>query len=79
MSPNDADASKEQSENQQLGDSADKILHHLKLKHVNRLLIGHLNIISLDNKFDSLKLLVKNSLDVFIISETKLDEIFPKG
>ena len=46
---------------------------------MNRLVIGHLNINSLRNRFDSLKLLVKNSLDVFMISETKLDETFPEG
>ena len=46
---------------------------------MNRLVTGHLNINSLRNKFDSLTLLVKNSLDVFMISETKLDETFPEG
>ena len=53
-SPNDADASvsqnllfKEQSEIQNSGDSPDEILHHLKLKNVNRVAVGHLNIISL--------------------------------
>ena len=44
-----------------------------------QLVISHLNINSLRNKFDSLKRLVKNSLDVFMISETKLDETFPEG
>ena len=47
---------------------------------MNRLVISHLNINSLRNKFDSLKLLiVKNSLDVFMISDTKLDKTFPEG
>ena len=46
---------------------------------MNGLVIGHLNINSSYNKFNSLKLLVKNSLDVFMISETKLDETFPEG
>ena len=46
---------------------------------MNRLVTGHLNINSLRTKFDSLTLLVKNSLDVFMISETKLDETFPEG
>ena len=84
--PNDADTSvsensqfKEQSENQSLGDSADEILRHLKLKNVIRLVIGHLSINSLRNNFESLKFIVKNSLDVFMISETKLDETFPEG
>ena len=40
------------------------------------LVIGHLNINSLRN---NLKLLVKNSLDVFMVSEAKLDETFPES
>ena len=43
------------------------------------LVIGHLNINSLRNKFNNLKLLVKNSLDFFMISEAKLDESFPES
>ena len=46
-------------------------MHHFKLKNMNRSAIRHLNINSLSNKFDTLKVLVKNSLDIFIISETK--------
>ena len=46
---------------------------------MNRLVIVNLNKNSLRNKFDSLKLNVKNSLDVFMISETKLDETFQEG
>ena len=86
VSPNETDTSvsqnsqlKEQSENRYLGDSQDEILRHLNLKNVNRFVIGHLNINSLRNKIDSLKLLVKNSLNVFMVSETKLDETFPEG
>ena len=51
---------KEQSENQNLSDSPDKILRHLKLKNMNRLAIDHLNINSLRNKFDTLRLFAKN-------------------
>ena len=46
---------------------------------MNWLAIGHLNLNSLRNKFDNLELLVKNSLDTFMISEIKLDETFPEG
>ena len=70
---------KVRSENQNLGDSADEILHRLKLKNLNRLAIGHLNINSYRKKFDSLKPLVKNSLNVFMKSKTKLDETFPES
>ena len=70
---------KEQSQKQNPGESPDEILHHFKLKKMNRLAMGHLNINSLLNMFEILKLLVKNSLDIFIISDTKLDETFPEG
>ena len=60
VSPNDAHASfsqnsqfKEQSENENLGDIADEILRHLKLKNENRLVTGYLKINFLRNKFDS--------------------------
>ena len=70
---------KVRSENQNLGDSADEILRHLKLKNLNRLAIGHLNINSYRKKFDSLKPLVKNSLNFFMKYKTKLDETFPES
>ena len=66
-------------ENQNLSDGANEIVHHLKFKNVNMLVIGHLNINSLRNKLNNLKLLIKNSLDVFMISEAKLDETFPES
>ena len=42
---------------------------------------NHLNSLKLDtvDKFDDLKLLLKTSLVVFMISETKLYETFPEG
>ena len=39
--------------------------------------MGHLNINSVRNKFDVLSLIVKNSVDILIISERKLDDSFP--
>ena len=51
----------------------------MKLKNVNRSAIGHLNINSLRNKFDSLKLLDKKDLDVLMVSEIKLEETFSDG
>ena len=43
------------------------------------LIVASLNINSLRNKFDQLKLLIKDSLDILILEETKLDETFPEG
>ena len=44
---------------------------------MNRLLIGNLNINSISNKFDQLKLLVQGKVDILVITETKLDTTFP--
>ena len=51
----------------------------IRLKNINRLLIGNLNINSISGKFDQLKILVQGKLDVLVITETKLDSSFPKG
>ena len=44
---------------------------------MNRLLIGNLNINSVSNKFDQLKLLVRGKVDNLVIKEIKLDSTFP--
>ena len=41
------------------------------------MVIGHLNINSLRNKFESLKLLVRGNIDILVITESKLDNTFP--
>ena len=55
-----------------------KLLKSIKISNINRLIIGQLNINSLRNKFEALKLIMKGNLDILIITETKLDETFPK-
>ena len=54
-----------------------KILKNLKIKNINRLVIGHLNINSIASKFESLKTIVANNIDILVITESKLDESFP--
>ena len=49
----------------------------LRVKNVNRLMIGNLNINSISNKFDQLKLFVQGKVDILIVTETKLDSTFP--
>ena len=39
---------------------------------MNRLLIGRLNINSISNTFEQLKLLVQDAVDILVITETKL-------
>ena len=48
-------------------------LKSLRLKNVNKLIITHLNINSLRNKFEFLISLIKDNIDILMISETKLD------
>ena len=52
-------------------------LKALRLKNVNKLILAHLNINSLRNKFQFLISLIKDNIDVLMISETKLDGSFP--
>ena len=49
-------------------------------RHVRNILIGHLNINSIRNKFEPVHaILSKGLLDIFCITESKLDETFPKN
>ena len=45
-------------------------LRILRVKNVNRLIIGYLNVNSILNKFDQLKLFVKSKVDILIVTET---------
>ena len=54
-----------------------KLLRDIKMSNVNRLIIGQLNINSLRNKFEALKYVIKDNIDIFIITESKLDDTFP--
>ena len=52
-------------------------MENLKLKNNNRLVIGNLNIDSISNKFDDLKLIMQGKTDILVITETKKDSTFP--
>ena len=41
-----------------------------------KVILAHLNINSIRNKFDMLVDLIKGKVDILLISETKIDEIF---
>ena len=59
--------------------NVDISLKEYRTKNSENLIIGSLNINSLRNKVDQLRLLVKDTIDILIIQETKLDETFPDG
>ena len=46
---------------------------------VNKQIFDHLSINSISNKFEFLAMQVKGKIDILMISETKIDESFPKG
>ena len=52
-------------------------LSQLRIKNVNRLIIGHLNINFISEKFDQLKSLIEKYIDVLILKVTKIDATFP--
>ena len=48
-----------------------------RCKNPKNAIIGHLNVNSLRNKFVAIDELIKNKIDICLISETKVDESFP--
>ena len=51
----------------------------IKIKHPKNLFFGHLNVNSIRNKFVSIEELIKRTFDIFLISETKIDDSFPNA
>ena len=51
-----------------------KSLKDIRIKNLNRIVLAHLNINSLRNKFDLLADQIKGNVDVLAILETKLDD-----
>ena len=48
-------------------------LNILKVKNVNRKIMGYLSINSLSTKFDLLKINIGNNINILIITETRID------
>ena len=55
------------------------ILSKLRRDHPNNIVIGHLNINSIREMFECLKDIIGTSIDMLLISETKLNDTFPQG
>ena len=58
---------------------AKNTLKNIRISNINKLIFGHLNINRLRDKFDLLCEQIKGSIDILMISETKLDDSFPQG
>ena len=51
-------------------------LNDIRVKNIHRVIISHLNINSIRNKFVALSDIAKNKIDIMLISETKLNSSF---
>ena len=47
-----------------------------RFKNPKNIIMGHLNINSLRNKFESIKPIISLNFGIFLVSETKLDKCF---
>ena len=54
-----------------------EVLGSLRRSNLNRIILAHLNINSIPNKFNLLAEGVSGNVDIIMISETKIDETFP--
>ena len=52
-------------------------LENVKLKNNHKLVIGNVNINSISNKFDNLKLIIQGKVDILVITQTKTGTSFP--
>ena len=52
-------------------------VNDLRSQNPFRVIIGHININSIRNKFEPLVSFINNNLDILMISETKIDDTFP--
>ena len=55
------------------------VLKKMKHSNPNKIVIGHININSIWQKFIFLKDIIGRNIDILLTSETKLDSSFPDG
>ena len=58
-------------------DSVKSVLKRLRSNHPQQIIIGHLNTNSIRNKFEIMKPILMDDIDIFMVTETKLDNSFP--
>ena len=54
-------------------------IRDVRKRNVKRIILGHLNVNSIRNKFDLLVDQIRGNVDIMVISETKFNESFPNG
>ena len=53
-------------------------LKNIRIENLKNIIIGQLNINSLRNKIQDLAELMRDKLDILVLTETKLDNTFPE-
>ena len=53
------------------------ILNNIRVKNVNKLVIGNLNINTFAGKFYQFKIIIQGKLDIIVVTETKVDDSYP--
>ena len=56
-----------------------QVLRKPRVSYRNNVIIGHLNINSIRNKFEMLQFLLTDYIDILMIPESKLDGTFPSS
>ena len=56
-----------------------EILKKIRIDKINRVVIGCININFIRNKFDMLSSMLKDNIDILMVSEAKLDSSFPQA
>ena len=63
--------------NENMSDSPLSEVKNYKLENPKDITIGHLKVNSLRNKLISIEELIKSKIDIFLVSETKINHSFP--
>ena len=51
----------------------------MKIRCPEKIIVAHLNVNSIRNKFDALSFIICINIDIILISETKLNDSFPQS
>ena len=54
-----------------------KVLNEIRIKNLNRVIIGHLNVNFFVAKIDATRSIMTGNVDIMVFSETKLDDSYP--
>ena len=60
-------------------DASIHLLHKLRIENINNVIVSLLNVNSFSSKFDDIKFLIKENVDVAIFVETKIDDSYPNS